>query len=210
MVVRTIGSQKDSRIVDVARKPKGTLHYDVVYDTTNPEDTIRCFVDNVRGMIARYDGNKARIVEIEAELTDLEHYMEIGKFKKVTDGYRMYRKLAELRRERRACKNENDLLWPIYEHFHATEVLNRLSTVQGEVAKVKSAIDARYYQIRTDALDEWVDQVPDDCGTNPEIDGVSELVMKDELPEDPPKPRKKAAKADSDKKYALVWSEAAG
>ena len=143
-------------------------------------------------------------------MTHLEHYMEIGKFKKVTDGYRMYRKLAELRRERRACKNENDLLWPIYEHFHATEVLNRLSTVQGEVAKVKSAIDARYYQIRTDALDEWVDQVPADRGIDPGIDEVSDLAVNNELPKDPPKPKKKAIKADSDKKYALVWSEAAG
>ena len=156
MKITTGGTQKETTIVELAPKQVNTLHYDLDYDFTKPETTLHDFVSSVKDMLARYEGNKTRIFEIEAELNDLEHYMEIGSFKNVPDGYKLYRKLAELRRERRACKNENDLLQPIYEHFHATEVLNRLTIVQGEVTKCKDAIDARVYTVRTDILDEYL------------------------------------------------------
>lgn len=163
MKLTTMGTQKESRVLDICQKPKETLHYDIEYDTMKPADTIRNFVKDIQGMLTRYEGNRARIIEIEAELNDLEHYMEIGNFKNVPEGYKLYRKLAELRRERRACKNENDLLWPVYEHFHATEVLKKLSYVQGAVSSVKDAIDARVYGVRTDILDEWLN--PEDKNT---------------------------------------------
>ena len=158
MKVTTTGTQKESRIIDIVKTKKNPiLHYDLEYDSTKPEQTIRDFVASIKGMVSRYEDNKARIIEIEDELQDIYHYIEISTYKKVPDGYKLYRKMAELRRERRACKNEIDLLWPIYEYFHATEVLNKLSHVQGECAKSKEAIDNRTYTIRTDILDEWLE-----------------------------------------------------
>ena len=133
------------------------MHYDLDYDSTKPEMTIRNFVSDVKDMIARFEGNKARVIAIEEELQDIYHYIEISTYKSVPIGYKLYRKLAELRRERRSCKNENDLLQPIYEYFHATEVLNKLSHVQGECAKVKTTIDNRTYLVRTDILDKWIE-----------------------------------------------------
>ena len=49
------------------------------------------------------------------------------------------------------------MLQPIYEHFNATPVLNKLELVQGECAKAKGAIDARTYATRTDVLDEYLE-----------------------------------------------------
>ena len=160
MTIKTMGSQKEAQIINIGNRnsEKAVLHYNIDYDSTKPEETIRNFVGDIREMIARYDGDKARLIEIEAELQDLLHYIEIANFKRVTDGYKLYRKIAELRRERRACKNEIDLLWPIYEYFHATEVLNRLTTVQGNVSKAKEAIDQRVYGVRTDILDDWMEE----------------------------------------------------
>jgi hypothetical protein len=157
MIVKTQGSQKEAQIQDISTKSNYLLHYDVDYDTTRPEKTIQEFVKDIREMISRFEGNRARIFQIETEIVDMEHFMEIGKFKNVPEGYRLYRKLAELRRERRACKSENDLLQPVYEYFHATEVLNKLSTVQGDCAKIRAAIDQRSYAVRTDVLDEWLE-----------------------------------------------------
>ena len=157
MVVKTNGTQKESQVMTVGWKKNPILHYDLDYDSTKPEETIREFVDNAKSMVARYEGNKLRINQIELELCDLEHYMEIGNFKNVPDGYKLYRKLAELRRERRACKNENDLLQPTYELFHATSILDKLGHTQGECAKAKSTIDCRVYGVRTDVLDEWME-----------------------------------------------------
>lgn len=161
MIIKTAGTQKDSKVITLdAQKisdPRKTMHYTVDYDSTQPEETLRKFIADIRGMVSRYEGNRSRIAEIEQEINDLEHYMEIASYKTVPNGYRLYRKLAELRRERRACKSECDLLQPIYEYFHATEVLNRLSLVQGECAKAKGAIDARTYTIRTNVLDKFLE-----------------------------------------------------
>lgn len=158
MKITTTGTQKESQILDIIPTRKSqVLHYDLEYDFTKPEETIRDFVSNIRAMISRFEENKNRVIEIENELQDIYHYIEISTYKKVPDGYKLYRKMAELRRERRACKNENDLLLPIYEHFHATEVLNKLTMVQGECAKCKEAIDNRTYSVRTDIINEWIE-----------------------------------------------------
>ena len=157
MNISTFGTQKQAQIIEnVAAKQPVIMHYDVEYDETKPEDTLRNFIGSVKNMLTRYEYDKDRIVAIEAELNDIYHYVEISSYKKVPDGYKIYRKIAELRRERRACKNEIDLLWPVYQHFHATEVLNKLSIVQGECSKTKEAIDGRTYLVKTDTLDEWM------------------------------------------------------
>ena len=186
MKITTTGTQKEAKVLDIVPAKKNhILHYDLEYDFTKPEQTIRDFVANVKAMVTRFETNKERIIEIENELLDLYHYIEISTYKKVPDGYKLYRKMAELRRERRACKNENDLLQPIYEHFHATEVLNKLANVQGECAKCKAAIDNRTYTVRTDILDEWLEPqgttvniVADEFEEDKDDEPVSEDILK--------------------------------
>ena len=185
MNIRSFGTQKEQTVVNTAeRKSNPILHYNIDYDSTKPEETIRNFVADIRGMVTRFEMNKSRIIEIETQLVDLEHYIEIENFKTVPNGYKLYRKLAELRRERRACKNENDLLQPIYEYFHATEVLNRLSTVQGECAKAKSAIDGRCYLVRTDILEEYMNppvKKKEEPAPDEAVDNVLEMNLTEEL-----------------------------
>lgn len=215
MRITTGGTQKETQIVELAPQKVTTLHYDLDYDFTKPEETLRDFVSNMKAMVARFEYNKARIIEIEAELVDLYHYIEISPFKNIAEGYRLYRKHAELRRERRACKNENDLLQPIYEHFHATEVLNKLTMVQGEVAKCKAAIDARTYTVRTDILDEYIDPPVKVNVVSDEDKIFSEEELKipevDELePMDPPEVLKAPGKTEKKPMAAFkqVWRAA--
>lgn len=159
MIIKTAGSQKESTIVNQNAVSNGMppmLHYNLDYDTTKPEEVIRSFVAGIKASISRYADNKQRITEIETELVDLEHYIEIEDYKPVPKGYSLYRKMAELRRERRACKNENDMLQSIYDYFHATDVLNKLTAVQGQCSRVKSAVDMRVYTVRTGVLNEFM------------------------------------------------------
>jgi len=158
MIIKSFGPQSQAKVITAAdaRKPYPVLHYEVDYDTTHPENTIKSFVASVKSMVAKYECNRERIGQIEAQLNDLKHYVEIGKNKAVPGGYGLYRKQAELLRERRQCKYENDLLQPVWDHFHATEVLPKLAMVQGECTKIKTAIDNRVYTARTDVLDEYI------------------------------------------------------
>lgn len=159
MIIRSLGTQKEAEIVKLdilAEQSAKLMHYNVEYDTMQPEETIRSFVSSIKDMMSRYDGNKNRIAEIEKELVDVEHYIEISSNKTVTAGYKLYRQLADLRRERRACKNENELLQAIFACFNTSDILNRLTKVQGECAKAKESIDERTYQVRTKILDEYL------------------------------------------------------
>ena len=159
MEIKTQGTQKEAKIVDIPDTCRNqTMHYRVDYDTTNPDKTLGDFISRVKNMIKRYEHNDSRIREIETELVDLEHFIEIASYQTVPKGYKLYRKIAELRRERRACKNENDLLRPVYDHFHATTVLTKLSNVYSEVSRTKTAVNSRCYTVRTDVLDEYLEK----------------------------------------------------
>ena len=127
------------------------------YDSKKPEDTFRAFIRNVKDMVKKYEANIARIAELEDEMQDVMHFMEMAKPKNVPTGYKLYKKLTDIRKERRACKNENDLLKPVYDMFHGTKLLDQLSFVQGECGKAKKAIDGRAYAIRTHILEDMID-----------------------------------------------------
>lgn len=124
------------------------------YDSQKPEETFRMFIRSVKEMVKKYDANIARIAELEDQMQDVMHFMEMAKPKNVPIGYKLYKKLTDIRKERRACKNENDLLKPVYDMFHGTKLLDQLSYVQGECGKAKKAIDGRAYSVRTDILED--------------------------------------------------------
>lgn len=126
------------------------------YDSQKPEETFRMFIRSVKEMVKKYDANIARIAELEDQMQDVMHFMEMAKPKNVPTGYKLYKKLTDIRKERRACKNENDLLKPVYDMFHGTKLLDQLSYVQGECGKVKKTIDGRAYSVRTDILEDLV------------------------------------------------------
>ena len=128
------------------------------YDSQKPEDTFRMFIRSVKEMVKRYDANVTRIAELEDQMQDVMHFMEMAKPKNVPSGYKLYKKLTDIRKERRACKNENDLLKPVYDMFHGTKLLDQLSYVQGECGKAKKTIDGRAYSVRTDILEDMIDR----------------------------------------------------
>lgn len=133
--------------------PKPILVGNVEYDTLHPEETFKSFCVAIRSMLSRFEYNKERLSDLDCQLQDLLHYIELSGDKNANVGYKLYKQIALVRRERRACKNEIDLLQPVYEAFHDTDLLNRLSETQGKCRVAKQTIDNRGYTVRTDILE---------------------------------------------------------
>lgn len=146
-------------LVEEPPKPKvrPLLHNDREYDTLDPETRFKEFISYIRKCIAQYEYDQEQLAISEEKIQDLMHFMEMTDDRKRQDGFRLYKELTKARRERRACKNEMELLAPVYELFHKTKLLDQMAQVQGNCRIVKKSIKERVYSTRTDILDQFVD-----------------------------------------------------
>ena len=123
------------------------------YDPLQAIDTICEFSRFLRDVVSRYEENDRIRVECENKSNDLLHYIELHGDMNASEGYKAYKKLAEVRRERRCCKNENELLTPLYTFIQQnTKAINELATVLGRCRNIKEIIDKRTYCARTDII----------------------------------------------------------
>ena len=141
--------QKVSEPVVIEREhvePRPILSSDLEYDSLKPEETIRNFCASIRNMLSRYQYCKEQFSLLENEMQDLLHFIEMAADKNANLGFKLYKRLAEIRRERRVCQNELDLLQPIYDAFGGGEKLNVLAQIQGACRTTKQAIDNKAYR----------------------------------------------------------------
>lgn len=125
-------------------------HCSEAYDTLSPTDEIKRFCDFVRAAKERYDGNERRLLELEQERTDLYHAIEMGESLTDRQKRKLFSSLRCVLQERRNCKNENELLEPLY---RSLENLAFLSKVLGEVRTKKELIGNRLYTDRSGILE---------------------------------------------------------
>ncbi len=132
-----------------------TLSRRVEFDSINPEDQIRTFLTFVRNVQARYNENARRLEEYHQQELDLNHYAELSENLNARDGYAYYKKVRDMRRARRECKNENELLKPLIEFLSTAQsqnFINQLSETQGRCRNAKATISSRTYTMRTNVL----------------------------------------------------------
>ena len=135
--------------------PKITYHNNDKYDSMRPEEHIREFVDYIRRCIRQYDWDEEQLYICDQQTQDLLHYMEMTDKKKQRDGYNLYSELMKVRRERRRCKNEMEILAPVCQLFRNTKLLDQMTKIQGECGIVKESINHRLYSARTDILEKF-------------------------------------------------------
>ena len=102
-------------------------------------------------VIKTYENNQKTIKEIEEELNDVNHEIELSAPKDMYKGYLMYKTVRELRQRRRQCKDENALLKDMYEYFKSQQgqtFKSKIQAIQGASAKVRAAQESRTYQPR--------------------------------------------------------------
>lgn len=130
-----------------------TLRRKQDYDSLKPEETLKEFLKFARGVISRYEDNQRLQADLEQETQDLLHYMELSGDMNACMGNEMYKKMREVRRQRRNCKLEIELLKPLYEYLSDQTVINKLSQIQGQCRTSKDAIALRSYTLRTDVVE---------------------------------------------------------
>ena len=102
-------------------------------------------------VVARYEGNEQSIAECDRKSNDLLHYIELRDDMNASDGYKTYRKLADVRRERRICKNE--LLQSVYSFIKQNpRFVSEIFSVMGKTRAAKESIEKKIYSARTDVI----------------------------------------------------------
>jgi DNA-binding helix-hairpin-helix protein with protein kinase domain len=99
----------------------------------------------------KYEENVDIIKQIEGELQDLFHEIELSNAKDMYKGYLLYKEIRELRIKRRQAKDENELLEEMYDFLKeqsSQKFKNKLQQIQGNSAKIAKAQENRTYTPR--------------------------------------------------------------
>ena len=102
-------------------------------------------------VIKAYERDVERIDEIQGELQDIEHEIELSPNKNMYEGYVLYKQIKDLRMERRRCKEEVEILKDMYEFFTSQvgkEFKNKIQRIQGDAAKLREVQERRVYTPR--------------------------------------------------------------
>ena len=104
-----------------------------------------------QNVVRDYERNLDRVKEIEDEMQDILHEIELSPSKNMYLGYILYKRIRELRIERRRCKEENELMKETYEFFKSQQgqsFKNRIQQLQGNARKLRDAQEKRTYKPR--------------------------------------------------------------
>ena len=123
------------------------------YDQTHAVEMLSTFNRFLLSVVAQYEGNEQAISECDRKSSDLLHYIELHDDMNASEGYKTYRKLAEVRRERRISKNENELLLAVYNFIKQNpRLVSEISAVLGRTRAAKESIEKKIYSARTDII----------------------------------------------------------
>lgn len=93
-----------------------------------------------------YRANETELEQVNGEINDLLHEIELGKPKNAREGYVIYKELREARQRRRKAKEENELLNELYTYLQSQSAFkNRLTQIQGNARKLYNKQQERVY-----------------------------------------------------------------
>lgn len=101
--------------------------------------------------IRDYEMGLERIEQIQDELQDIFHEIELSPNKNMYEGYLLYKRIKDLRVERRRCKEETELMKDTYEYFKGQQgqaFKNKMQQLQGNAAKLRKTQESRTYKPR--------------------------------------------------------------
>lgn len=102
-------------------------------------------------VIKTYENNIDLIKNIEDELNDINHEIELSNPKDMYRGYLMYKQIKELRMKRRRAKNENQLLQDMYDYLKSPQsqaFKSKIQQIQGGSSKIYDSQQHRTYKPR--------------------------------------------------------------
>lgn len=114
----------------------------------NYSTTIVTIYQNV---VKDYERDLERIEEIQGELQDIMHEIELSSPKDMYNGWLLYKRIRELRIERRRCKEQTELMKETYEFFKSQQGQNfktKMQQLQSNAAKLRNVQEQRTYKPR--------------------------------------------------------------
>lgn len=114
----------------------------------NYSTTIVTIYQNV---VKDYERDLERIEEIQGELQDIMHEIELSSPKDMYNGWLLYKRMRELRIERRRCKEQTELMKETYEFFKSQQGQNfktKMQQLQSNAAKLRNVQEQRTYKPR--------------------------------------------------------------
>lgn len=141
------------------QQPVITKHYEHgEYDLLNAEAALKAFLDFSRELAPKYHAAVANNDELDKETQDILHFMELEGDMNAAKGYKAYRALAEVRRQRRLCKNEIELMEPLVNFVETNQsFFKQMEGLLGRIRIIKQAISNRSYAMRTGAVQSIID-----------------------------------------------------
>ncbi|MEK4305878.1 hypothetical protein [Oceanobacillus sp. FSL K6-0251] len=113
------------------------------------EQTTIIIRDAIRDIPKQYNANADRIRELERERIDLLHLIELVDLN-AREGYKVYKELQSLQKERRKMKDENELLKHVIQSFSNMKgQLKHLDKAIGDIRNEKINLDKRSYRCRS-------------------------------------------------------------
>lgn len=123
------------------------------YDQLSTLEIVEEFNTLLKEAKSIYDENETIRKESDDKILDLLHYAELHENLNASAGFRVYKLMAEARRERRRSKDENELLEPIMEFIRQNpKLVNEIGALVGKLRGTKRCIDQRIYRTRTDII----------------------------------------------------------
>lgn len=104
-----------------------------------------------QNVIKDYERDLERIKEIEDELQDIFHEVELSPSKNMYAGYLFYKRIRELRIERRRCKEQTEIMKETYEFFKSQQgqsFKTKIQQLQGNAKKLRDVQEKRTYKPR--------------------------------------------------------------
>lgn len=116
-------------------------------------------LQNINYILKTYPSNNDRIDELEKQLCDIQHQIELSIFD-IQRGYRFAKQIQEIRKERRVLKDENELLRPIYEFLNQNNnkiFVNGFINLMQRAKLREKTFDDRIYSLRSEKFREEYD-----------------------------------------------------
>lgn len=123
------------------------------YDQLSTLEIVEEFNSLLKEAKSIYEENEVARRESDDKILDLLHYAELHSDLSASAGFRVYKLMAEARRERRRSKDENELLEPLMEFIRQNpKLVNDISALVGKLRGTKRCIEQRIYRTRTDVI----------------------------------------------------------
>ena len=99
-------------------------------------------------IVKNYENAQETIKQIEEELNDINHEIEMSTPKNMYKGYLLYKDIRELRIKRREAKEQVEILKEFYDYIKSNQgqsVKTSIQKIQGNAAKVRKQQESRTY-----------------------------------------------------------------